>query len=81
MPDPSPPPPPPDEPAKNARASLLEVVGAVFWSFFGVRKRRDYDADAQSLTPAQIIIAGLIGGLVFVLTMLLLVYLAMQFVK
>ena len=60
----------------NFKAAL-----AVFWSFFGVRKRRDYDADAQSLTPAQVIIAGLIGGAVFVLTMLLLVYLAMQFVK
>ncbi len=59
----------------------LKAALAVFWSFFGVRKRRDYDADAKSLTPAQIIIAGLIGGLAFVLTMLLVVYLALQFVK
>lgn len=59
----------------------LKAALAVFWSFFGVRKRRDYDADAQNLTPAQVIIAGLVGGVVFVLTMLLLVYLAMQFVK
>ena len=59
----------------------LKAVLAVFWSFFGVRKRRDYDADAQSLTPVQVVIAGLIGGAVFVLTLLLLVYLAMQFVK
>jgi hypothetical protein len=64
-----------------AEGGNLKAALAVFWSFFGVRKRRDYDADAQSLTPAQIIIAGLIGGLLFVLTMLLLVYLAMQFVK
>jgi hypothetical protein len=63
------------------KANNLKVVLAVFWSFFGVRKRRDYDADAQSLTPAQVIIAGLIGGAVFVLTMLLLVYLAMQFLN
>jgi hypothetical protein len=46
-----------------------------------VRKRRDYDDDAQSLTPAQVIIAGLIGAAVFVLTLLLLVYLVMRFVK
>jgi len=59
----------------------LKAALAVFWSFFGVRKRRDYDDDAQNLTPAQIIIAGLIGGAVFVMTMLLLVYLAMQFVN
>jgi len=64
-----------------AEKSNLKVVLAVFWSFFGVRKRRDYDSDAQSLTPAQVVIAGLIGGLAFVSTMLLVVYLAMHFLK
>jgi hypothetical protein len=64
-----------------AKSGHLKAALAVFWSFFGVRKRRDYDADAQNLTPAQIVIAGLIGGVVFVMTMLFLVYLAMQFVK
>ena len=64
-----------------AERSTLKAALAVFWSFFGIRRRRDYDADAQSLRPAQIIIAGLVGAAVFVLTMLLLVYLAMQFVK
>ena len=59
----------------------LKAALAVFWSFFGVRKRHDYDADAKSLTPAQVIIAGLIGGVAFVLTILLVVYLALQFVK
>jgi hypothetical protein len=64
-----------------AEQGNLKAALAVFWSFFGVRKRRDYDADAQSLTPAQVVIAGLIGGVAFVLTMLLVVYLVMQFLK
>ena len=64
-----------------AKGGNVKAALAVFWSFFGVRKRRDYDDDAQSLTPAQVIVAGLIGGAIFVLTMLLLVYLAMQFVN
>lgn len=59
----------------------VKAALAVLWGFFGVRKRRDYDADAQSLSPAQIIVAGLIGGVAFVLTMLLVVYLVLQFVK
>ncbi len=59
--------------------SNLKAALAVFWSFFGVRRRKDYDADAQSLSPAQIIVAGLIGAAVFVLTMFLLVYLALRF--
>ena len=58
----------------------LKAALAVFWSFFGVRKRRDYDTDAQNLTPAQVVIAGLIGAAVFVLSLLLLVYAVMQFV-
>ena len=64
-----------------AKGGNLKAALAVFWRFFGVRKRRDYDADAQNLTPAQVIIAGLIGAAVFVMTLLLLVYLAMQFAK
>jgi hypothetical protein len=64
-----------------ADGSNLKAALAVFWSFFGVRKRRDYDADAQSLTPAQVIIAGLVGGVAFVLTLLLVVYLVIRFVK
>lgn len=65
--------------ASMASSGNLKAALAVFWSFFGVRKRRDYDADAKSLTPAQVILAGLIGGLVFVLTILLVVYVALQF--
>jgi hypothetical protein len=64
-----------------ASSGNLKAALAVFWSFFGVRKRRDYDADASSLTPGQVIVAGLVGGLVFVLTILLVVYVALQFLK
>ena len=46
-----------------------------------MRKRRDYDTDSQDLTPAQVVIAGLIGGVTFILTMLLVVYLVLKFVK
>jgi hypothetical protein len=63
------------------RGGNLHAALAVFWSFFGIRKRSDYDADAESLTPAQVIIAGLIGAAVFIGTMLLVVYLAMHFLR
>jgi hypothetical protein len=64
-----------------AEGGHFKAALAVFWSFFGVRKRRDYDADAKSLTPAQVVIAGLIGAAAFVLTILLVVYGVLQFVK
>jgi hypothetical protein len=59
--------------------SHFHAALAVFWSFFGIRKRRDYDVDAESLKPAQVIIAGLAGAAIFVMSLLLVVYLATRF--
>jgi hypothetical protein len=42
---------------------------AVFWSFFGVRKRSDYEADAQRLKPQHVIAAGIVSAAVFVLVL------------
>jgi hypothetical protein len=47
-------------------ASFLATMKAVFWSFFGVRKRRDYEHDAANLNPIHVIIAGLIGVAIFI---------------
>jgi len=46
-----------------------QAFKAVFWSFFGVRKRADYEADSQSLKPQHVIVAGLIAALAFVLAL------------
>ena len=55
------------------KASLLQVAKAVFWSFLGIRKRRDYETDSVELKPQQVIVAGLIGAAVLVLSLILLV--------
>ena len=61
-------------PAPIARkASLRQVAKAVFWSFLGIRKRRDYESDSVELKPQQVIVAGLIGAAFFVLGLVLLV--------
>ena len=54
-------------------ASPLQVAKAVFWSFLGVRKRSAHESDMAQLKPAQVIAAGLIGALIFVLSLILLV--------
>jgi hypothetical protein len=46
---------------------IKEAFTAVFWSFFGVRKRSEYEADTQRLKPHHVIAAGLVSALVFVL--------------
>jgi len=55
------------------KASPLQAARAVFWSFLGIRKRRDYDADSVELTPQQVIVAGLLGAAAFILGLILLV--------
>lgn len=50
-----------------------QAAKAVFWAFFGVRKQKHYEADVASLTLPQVIIAGLIGGLLLVLGLVALV--------
>ena len=62
-----------DDPEKTPRrkASFSATMKAVFWSFFGVRKKSDYEKDAQQLNPVHVIIAGLIGAAIFVLTLIL----------
>ena len=54
-------------------ASFLATMKAVFWSFFGVRKRRDYESDATHLNPVHVIIAGVIGAAAFVAILILIV--------
>ena len=55
------------------KAGPLRVATAVFWSFLGVRKSKDRDADAANITPVQVIVMGIIGAGVFVTCLVLIV--------
>ena len=55
------------------KASPLTVAKAVFWSFLGIRRKKDYEADSVRLRPAQVIVAGLIGAALLVMSLILLV--------
>ena len=48
-------------------ASMVQVAKAVIWSFLGIRRRAEHEADAVTIKPAQVIVAGIIGGVLFVL--------------
>jgi hypothetical protein len=56
----------PKESPHRRKGSFLASMKAVFWSFFGVRKRSDYEKDAANLNPVHVIIAGLIGAVIFI---------------
>ena len=48
------------------KASFGATLKAVFWSFFGIRKRSDYEHDSANLNPVHLIIAALLGVALFI---------------
>jgi hypothetical protein len=52
--------------ATRRKSSFLQTMRAVAWSFFGVRKGAEHDRDMQQLNPVHVIIAGVIGALLFI---------------
>ena len=54
-------------------ATAIQVAKAVMSAFMGIRRKSDLENDAANLKPSQLIIGGLIGALIFVVSILLLV--------
>ena len=65
-------------PAGQRKATFGATMKAVFWSFFGIRKRSDYEKDSASLNPIHVIIAGLIGAALFIGVLIVLVRIAVS---
>jgi hypothetical protein len=61
---------------REVTAGFGATMKAVFWSFFGVRKRKDYEHDAANLNPIHVIIGGLIGVVIFIGILLFVVRMA-----
>ncbi len=53
--------------------SVWKTAQAVAWSFFGVRRAKDYESDVQNLNPVHVVIAGIMGALLFIAALVLLV--------
>ena len=64
------------QPLKDAvrrKGSFLQTMRAVAWSFFGVRKSADHEKDVSQLNPVHVVIAGIIGAVLFIVLLLVLV--------
>ncbi len=59
--------------ATQRKGSLPQTLKAVFWSFFGVRKSSGHAQDMAKINPVHLIVAGLVGGALFVGMLVLLV--------
>ncbi len=58
---------------KAPTATVFQVAKAVMSAFVGIREKSDLENDAANLKPAQVIIGGLIGAMLFVVSIVLLV--------
>jgi ABC-type antimicrobial peptide transport system permease subunit len=55
------------------KSSFLQSMVAVMWAFLGVRKKAGLQKDVASLSFFHIILAGIVGALIFMSTLLLIV--------
>ncbi len=51
----------------------MKAIKAVLWSFLGIRKHSEYEADQQRLTLVQVVITGLLCALALVIALFVLV--------
>lgn len=61
---------------KEKRSSFvmfLISMRAVLWGFLGVRKRSGQDADMASVTFVHIVLAGILGAIIFMAILLMIV--------
>jgi len=59
--------------ATQRKLSFWATLKVVACSFFGVRKRSGYEQDAAKLNPVHVIIAGILGAIVFITILILIV--------
>jgi len=70
MNEPEPPPTETTDAAKPSKpASFAQVAGAVFWSFFGIRKAQHMRRDELTIKPLHVIAVAVLFAAVFVLVL------------
>lgn len=63
---------------KQKVATVWQVAKAVMFAFMGIRKKSDLENDAATLKPTQLIVGGIIGGILFVISIMLIVRLVVS---
>lgn len=57
-------------PVHTKERSFLATLAAIAWSFVGLRRKSDFDRDVTALNPVYVILAGLIGVLLLIATLI-----------
>lgn len=62
-----------DEGSLSSWRAIFRAFKLVAWSFLGIRKRSEFQKDVAQVTPAQVVLVGLVSGLLFVLMLVVVV--------
>lgn len=57
---------PEPSPTPPTQPGFIRVVGAVLSAFVGIRKKSSTEQDRASIKPAHVVVAGIIGALLFI---------------
>jgi hypothetical protein len=55
---------------RSGRATFTKVAGRFLSSFFGKRKRAEQEADPVPLSPEQLVVGALVGGVILVVALI-----------
>jgi hypothetical protein len=59
------------------KLNFFQTLKAIAWAMFGVRKGKGYEDDIAKLNPVHLVVAGLLFGVIFVVSLVLVVRLAL----
>jgi len=58
---------------ERRKLNFFQTLKAVLWAMFGVRKSQGWQDDVARLNPVYVILTGVLFGIVFVVSLVLLV--------
>jgi hypothetical protein len=59
------------------KLNFFQTLKAIAWAMLGVRKRKGQEDDVAKLNPVHLAVAGLLFGVIFVLSLVLIVQLVL----
>jgi hypothetical protein len=63
------------------KLNFIQTLKAIAWAMFGVRKGTGYQEDIEKLNPVHLVVAGLLFGVLFVVSLVTIVSLVLTSFK
>lgn len=63
------------------KLNFIQTLKAIAWAMFGVRKGTGYQEDIEKLNPVHLVVAGLLFGVLFVVSLITIVGLVLSSFK